>query len=150
MARCATHAGPASVEVLRAITERSFSCAPWGVFGRIQKERGSSYRFVEGYWASMIHEYGHLYRDRFQADPTPEMLAIDVLIAAERLSPGTDRFSAADEGFASWCELMGSRKLYPAHYQRMIQNAHRRRRTDDEYGHDVGLRAAVTLAAKKS
>ncbi len=150
MARCAAGPGPASVEVLRTITERSFSCAPWGVFGRIQKERGSPYRFVEGYWASMIHEFGHMYRDRFQADPTSEMLAIEGLLSTERLSPGTDQLNAADEGFATWCELTGSKKLYPAHYQRMLDSAHKRRGTDDEYGHDAGLRAAIILAGKKS
>lgn len=120
MARCAESAGPASVDVLRVVTERSFACAPWGTFGRIQKERRSLYRFVEGYWASMIHEYGHEYRALLQADPTPEMGAIDALVAAERLTPGTDPGRAADE-------------------------ARRPRGHDDFFGHDAGLRAEADL-----
>lgn len=149
MAICNASAGPASVDVLRAVTERTLACAPWGSFRRIQTQRRSIYRFIEGYWASMIHEYGHEYDDLRTSDPSPEMSAIDALIAAAKLSPGTDRGRAADEGFASWCELEAARTLYPAHYRRLMGLA-RRVRKDDFYGHDAGLRAAAELIGSKT
>lgn len=149
MAICSAGAGPAPVEMLRTITERSLACAPWGTFGRIQKERRSIYRFVEGYWDSMIHEYGHQYRARFANDPTAEMAAVDAAIAAAKLGPGVDRASAADEGYAAWCELAAARLLYPEQYERLMTLAKRRARPDDSYGHDAGLRAAADLILKK-
>jgi len=145
MARCAAHPGPASVDVLRTVTERAYACAPWGTFGAIQKIRRSDYRFVEGYWASMIHEYGHQYRDKLSADPTPEMAEIDAIVAKMGLMPGVDRARAADEGYATWCELAGSRGLYPAHFRRLMTRAARAVKKDDVHGHEAGLRAAAEL-----
>jgi hypothetical protein len=150
MAICNAGAGPAPVEMLRTITERSLACAPWGTFGRIQKERRSDYRFIEGYWDSMIHEYGHQYRARYVHDPTPEMTAIDAAIAKAKLSPDVDPASAADEGYAIWCELAGARVLYPEQYKRLMNRAKRPGGTDDVYGHDAGLRAAAALILKKA
>lgn len=148
MAICMGGLGPASVEVKRIVTERSYACAPWGMFARIQRIRRSDYRFQEGYWASMIHEYGHQYQDKLAADPSPEMTSIERAIAAAELPAGTDRGKAAGEGYATWCELAASRTLYPGHFRRLMERAREHAHDDDLYGHEAGLRAAAALFVK--
>ena len=130
-----------------AMSELYFACAGWGSFERVQKERRSIYRFVEGYRASIIHEYGHQYQALWEGHPTPEMLDIQLRIDAMKLPEHVNAESAAHEGFAIWCELQGAKKLYPAQYRRMLDDLKRSRR-DDAWGHTAGLAAAAAMMEK--
>jgi hypothetical protein len=131
-----------------AMSEYYFACAGWGSFGRIQKERGSIYQYVEGYRSSIVHEYGHQYQALLAGSPTPEMLEIQRRIDAMKLADHVSAESAAHEGFADWCELKGAKKLYPAQYRRMLDQSKRSGR-DDSYGHDAGLAVAAAMVEKQ-
>ncbi|MCR4297101.1 MAG: hypothetical protein NUW21_16335 [Elusimicrobia bacterium] len=127
-----------------AMSELYFACSPWGSFGSVQKTRRSIYRFAEGYWASIIHEYGHQFQERMSSHPTPTMIEIENRILSMKLEESTRPYSAIREGFATWCELSGARLLYPAHYRRMMEQVKRYRR-DDPHGHEAGLTAAAAV-----
>jgi hypothetical protein len=124
--------------------ELYFACSPWGAFRRAQERRRSIYRFAEGYWASIIHEYGHQYQARMAANPTPVMAEIETKIESMKLDEPTSAYSAIREGFATWCELQGARLLYPEQYRRMMAEVKRFRR-DDPAGHEAGLTAASAV-----
>ena len=128
----------------RAMNELYFACSPWGTFGRVQAKRRSIYRFAEGYWASIIHEYGHQYQERMSSNPTPVMIDIENRIQAMKLEEPTSAYSAIREGFATWCELLGARLLYPEQYRRTMERVKRYRR-DDPHGHEAGLTAAAAV-----
>ena len=130
-----------------AMGEFYFACAGWGSFERIQTERRSIYRFVEGYRSSIVHEYGHQYQALLAGNPTPEMIEIERRIYAMKLPNQVSAASAIGEGFAAWCELKGAKKLYPEQYVRMLSTL-KRSRSDDAYGHDAGLAAAAAMIEK--
>lgn len=130
-----------------AMGELLFSCAGWGSFERIQKERRSIYRHPEGYRSSIVHEFGHQYQELMAGNPTPEMVEIERRIDAMKLPEQVRAASAAREGFANWCELKGAKKLYPGQYRRMLDGL-KKHRKDDVYGHEAGLAAAAALIEK--
>lgn len=134
-------------DVRSLMGELYFACAGWGSFRRIQKERRSIYQYVEGYRSSIVHEYGHQYQEMTRANPTSEMIEIQRRIDAMKLADHVSAESAVREGFATWCELKGAKKLYPVQYRRMLGVLKRSRR-DDAYGHDAGLAAAASMFGK--
>lgn len=129
----------------RVITERAIRCAPWGSFRARQEKSKTIYRFEEGYLATLIHEFGHVYEDMRSTSPTDDMLEIRRRVRAVELPPAVDRKRAMAEAFAQWCELLGARELYPAQFRRLMKEA-RREREDTDYGHAAGLRAAAEMA----
>lgn len=146
LARCAGGLPDAGKVIGDKIAEQRFSCAPWGAFEAIQKKRGSIYQHREGYFASVLHEYGHQYQKQ-QPNAIPVAVQLADRVGKIKLSPETDLESAKSEAFADWCELKGSKALYPKHYDRMKQRGEvvNVEKSDDSYGHDAGLRAAVEL-----
>ena len=92
----------------------------------------------------MIHEYGHLYEDMLDRNPTDIMRAVAERAKTWEIEPQVRRASMSMEAFAQWCELKASEILYPDHYDRLIEQAQGTER-DTDSGHNAGLRLAISL-----
>ena len=143
MARCSGGTDVVDREIRKQLSEEYFACAPWGTFGAIQKKRRSVYQFEQGYLATIIHEFAHQF-EFWQPQRTVEMAEIRRILSGMKLKLKADPESAAGEGFASWCELEASKKLYAEHFRRMLSEA-AGDKPDDLYAHGAGLKAAVAL-----
>lgn len=115
---------PSALEVAdrRIISEYSVRCAPWGAFRQAQERMHRIYRHKDAYLATVIHEFGHVYAEMRASDPTPEMDSLRRRVARAKLPEGMAREAVAQEAYAEWAELAGSRMLYPDHFERLVRS----------------------------
>lgn len=97
------------------LAAHSFECSPfspWVPFHRAK--RGSIYHDREGYLATVVHEFAHQYHLEHGDNPVAHRIWEQV--------KGLDHpkpYAVISEGYAIWCELMASRRLYPAFFEKL-------------------------------
>lgn len=116
-----------------------FSCSPMGTQIKIQQRRGSIYDTRESYLSTILHEYGHQYmwQELWQIAEVRKLASI-----VKKTISDTSSGDVVEEAFAIWCELMGSRALYPSHYARLRRDFPK---AGSKTAHLLGLKAAVQL-----
>jgi hypothetical protein len=148
MKACHASEGYANWTRVRAVTgtDTFFMCPPVSTFVALQ--RGATiYDTRESYLATVVHEVAHQYLALHPDAPPAAALAGKL----DRFPPPPDRGQVLDEAWATWAELRASRRLYPAHFERLRTDflATTCRDRPDE-AHCLGLRLALEVLADEA
>jgi len=119
-----------------------FTCSPLTTFVQLQKRRkGSFYTTEASYLATIIHEFAHAYHWLHQGTIPIEKSIWNLL---KKLKTKIPKEGICLEAFAIWCELLVSRKYFPAHFRNLKKWS-----TRVQEMHHLGLGIALKLLKEK-